>query len=89
MYMIWARANMHIPGVKQLGQTNSASPMQLNINPVNMRLENLYLKNKTVNRKCLSRNIQFPKLNRIAMFNVKTEIAITVILELPILLNFS
>lgn len=46
MYMIWARANMHIPGVKQLGQTNNASPMQLNINPVNIRLENVYLKKK-------------------------------------------
>lgn len=35
---------MHIPGVKQLGQTNNASPIQLNINPVNIRLEKVYLK---------------------------------------------
>lgn len=44
MYIIWARANIHIPGVKQLGQTNNASPIQLNISPVNIRLEKVYLK---------------------------------------------
>lgn len=44
IYIIWAKANMHIPGVKQLGQTNNASPIQLNINPVNIRLEKVYLK---------------------------------------------
>lgn len=48
MYMIWAKANMHIPGVKQLGQTNSASPMQLNTKPVSIRLENVYLEKKTI-----------------------------------------
>lgn len=38
-YIICETANMHIPAVKQLGHTNSASPMQLNTNPVNIRLE--------------------------------------------------
>lgn len=43
IYIICATANMHIPAVKQLGHTNSASPMQLNTNPVNIRLEKAYL----------------------------------------------
>lgn len=43
MYIICARPNMNIPGVKQLGHTNNASPMQLNINPVSIRLEKVYL----------------------------------------------
>lgn len=36
-------ANMHIPAVKQLGHTRNASPMQLNTNPVSIRLEKVYL----------------------------------------------
>lgn len=43
IYIICAIANIHIPAVKQLGHTNSASPMQLNTNPVNIRLEKAYL----------------------------------------------
>lgn len=43
IYIIWAIANMHIPAVKQLGHTNKASPIQLNTNPVSIRLEKVYL----------------------------------------------
>lgn len=42
-------ANIHIPAVKQLGHTNSASPMQLNTNPVNIRLEKAYLQKRKDN----------------------------------------
>jgi len=44
--MICAIANIHIPAVKQLGHTNSASPIQLNTNPVKMRREKAYLQKK-------------------------------------------
>lgn len=48
IYIICATANIHIPAVKQLGHTNSASPMQLNTNPVSMRLEKAYLQKEDV-----------------------------------------
>lgn len=41
-------ANIHIPAVKQLGHTNSASPKQLNTNPVSIRLEKAYSLDKLI-----------------------------------------
>jgi len=46
IYIICAIANIHIPAVKQLGHTNNTSPIQLNTNSVNMRLEKAYLPKK-------------------------------------------
>jgi len=40
--------------VKQLGHTNSASPIQLNTNPVNMRREKAYLQKKKEKKKQVS-----------------------------------
>lgn len=37
-----------MPAVKQLGHTNSASPIQLNTNPVNIRLEKAYSLDKLI-----------------------------------------
>lgn len=48
IYMICATANIHIPAAKQLGHTNSASPKQLNTNPVNIRLEKAYSFDKLI-----------------------------------------
>jgi len=55
--MICAIANIHIPAVKQLGHTNSASPIQLNTNPVKMRREKAYLQKRKKKKKTSFINI--------------------------------
>lgn len=61
IYVICAIANIHIPAVKQLGHTNNASPIQLNTNPISIRLEKVYLQKHI---KCL-RSTQREKNNPI------------------------